>query len=66
MTNHDLLIQLRSAYQQLLMGNKAVAIQKDGRRIEYSTIDKDALRAEISRLEGAVGQSPRRPPAGVI
>ncbi|MFM2476371.1 gpW family head-tail joining protein [Celerinatantimonas sp. MCCC 1A17872] len=66
MTDQELLAQYRRAYQQLVMGLSAKVIQKDGRRVEYTPADAQLLRSEITRLEATVGQSRRRPPAGVM
>lgn len=66
LTDAELLRSYKLAYQQLLIGKSVRVMQKDGRRVEYSPINKATLQQEIQRLEASTGQSRRRGPAGVI
>ena len=65
MTLSEQLAEARSAYHQILVGNKAVKIKKDGREVEFSRVNLAELRNYINDLEAQVGLSRRRRPAGV-
>lgn len=54
----------RKALHDLLMGKRVASIQKDGRRVEYTSASVSDLRRYISDLEAELGLSSRRRPAG--
>tara|TARA_R110001583_G_scaffold34551_1_gene115872 strand:- start:22231 stop:22437 length:207 start_codon:yes stop_codon:yes gene_type:complete len=67
MATQTQLDEARAALHQLLLGRRAVKIQKDGRTVEYTPASKRQLEEYIGQLEvelGAAGR--RRGPAGVF
>lgn len=59
--------EARSALHQLMLGRRAVKVQKDGRTVEYTPATKRQLEDYIGQLEAALGTSTRRRgPAGVF
>lgn len=65
MTLIEKLTEAKAAYHQLMTGKKVVRLQKDGRMVDYGRANVHELRNYISDLEGQLGLSRRRPPAGV-
>lgn len=57
--------EARAALHQLMTGKKAVKVQKDGRSVEYTPININALRQYIQQLETTVLSTNRRRPARV-
>ncbi|GDX06649.1 phage head-tail joining protein [Buttiauxella sp. A111] len=55
--------EARQALHQLMVGKRVVSIQKDGRRLEYTSVNVIDLKKYIKELEDALGLSGRRPPA---
>lgn len=54
----------RRQYHRLVTGGKAVMVQKDGVRTEYTEANAGLLKAYIQQLESMLGQpasKPRRP-----
>lgn len=66
MNDQELLIAMRKAYQDLLLGKSVKVMQKDGRRVDFEPANKQSLLNEINRLESNLGAGRRRPPAGVV
>lgn len=65
MATQQQLDEARTALHQLMTGTKAVKVQKDGRSVEYTPININALRQYIQQLEQTVTNTNRRSPAGV-
>jgi hypothetical protein len=57
------LCEAKKALHELMMGKRAVTIQKDGRRVEYTAVSAADLKKYIKELEDELGISGRRPPA---
>ena len=55
--------EARRALHELMIGKRAVTIQKDGRRVEYTAVNVSDLKKYIKDLEDELGLSGRRPPA---
>ncbi|EIK8036730.1 gpW family head-tail joining protein [Escherichia coli] len=51
---------LRQARLDLLTGKRVVSVQKDGRRIEYTTASLDELNRAINDAELVLGTTRRR------
>ena len=59
--------EARTALHQLLLGRRAVKVQKDGRTVEYTPANKRELEEYIGQLEATLGiGTRRRGPAGVF
>lgn len=59
--------QARTALHDLVMGKRAVKIQKDGRTVEYQQTSINDLKDYIAQLENDLGLSTRRRgPVGVF
>lgn len=59
--------QARAALHDLVLGKRAVKIQKDGRTVEYQQVNIDELRIYIQQLESDLGVgTTRRGPVGVF
>lgn len=57
--------EARGALHQLLLGRRAVKIQKDGRTLEFTPASKRELEEYIGQLELTLGvNTRRRGPAG--
>ncbi|MDX6845481.1 gpW family head-tail joining protein [Hafnia alvei] len=55
------------ALHDLLIGKRVVSVQKDGRKVDFTSASLDQLQNYIDNLKGQLGQySRRRPPAGVV
>ncbi|QLR43695.1 gpW family protein [Enterobacter sp. RHBSTW-00994] len=55
----------RAALHELMMGKRVTTVQKDGRRVEFTTTSVIDLKKYIADLESQVGStSHRRGPAG--
>lgn len=59
------LAEARQALHALMTGKQVVRIQKDGRSVEYSAVNKRDLVAYINQLERQHDNNQRRRPAGV-
>lgn len=57
------LTEARRALHELAIGNRVATIMKDGRRVEYSSVNIGDLKKYIKELEDELGLSKRRPPA---
>jgi hypothetical protein len=67
MASQTELNQARAALHDLVLGKRAVKIQKDGRTVEYQQVNIDELRVYIQQLESDLGVgTTRRGPAGVF
>ena len=60
MATHSQLDEARTALHQLLLGRRAVRVQKDGRTVEYTPASKRQLEDYIGQLEAELGVSTRR------
>lgn len=59
--------QARAALHDLVLGKRAVKIQKDGRTVEYQQVNIDELRIYIQQLQSDLGVgTTRRGPVGVF
>lgn len=54
--------EARRALHELMTGKRAVTVQKDGRRVEFSVVNVSDLKKYIKELEDELGLSGRRPP----
>ncbi|HCT9390115.1 TPA: gpW family protein [Enterobacter hormaechei] len=54
--------EAKRALHDLMTGKRAVTIQKDGRRVEYSSVNVNDLKRYIKELEDKLGLSGRRSP----
>lgn len=60
MSTQTQLNEAREAYHKLLTGQSVVRIQRDGKTLEYKSVDKAALAAYIADLETRLGSGARR------
>lgn len=59
--------QACAALHDLVLGKRAVKIQKDGRTVEYQQVNIDELRIYIQQLQSDLGVgTTRRGPVGVF
>lgn len=59
--------EAKAALHQLMLGRRAVRVQKDGRTVEYTPATKRQLEDYIGQMEVALGTgNRRRGPAGVF
>lgn len=65
MATQEQLADAQAALHQLLTGKKAVKVQKDGRMVEYTPINRQELERYIYTLQQQLGTSGGRRPAGV-
>ncbi|STQ68394.1 phage tail protein [Hafnia paralvei] len=55
------------ALHDLLIGKRVVSVQKDGRKVDFTSASLDQLQNYIDNLKGQLGQySRRRPPSGGV
>ena len=59
-------IEAEQALHQLVIGQKAVKVQKDGRMVEYRPANAGELKQYIQQLKQALSKTTGRRPAGVI
>jgi hypothetical protein len=57
--------EARNALHSLMTGKQVVRIQKNGRSVEYTAINKRELEQYINQLERQADNNKRRRPAGV-
>lgn len=65
MTIEQQLAEARNALHALVLGKKAVRLQKEGRMVEYTPTNRRDLEAYISALESRVDKKNLRRPIGV-
>lgn len=66
MANQAELEEARKALHDLLLGKKAIKLQKNGQSVEYQQADREKLKTYISELETKLGSvTTRRRPMGV-
>ncbi|WP_271273816.1 phage head-tail joining protein [Aliamphritea hakodatensis] len=66
MATQEQLNEALAAKHQLLMGKRAVKIQKDGRMVEYTPASLADLERYILHLQQQLGQVSLRRPLGVF
>ncbi|ATG16335.1 hypothetical protein NVI2019_PEGOAJLN_01208 [Providencia alcalifaciens] len=66
METQMMLMEARRALHELLLGEKVVSINKDGRQVQYTPASIPALQQYIHQLEGVLGVGRRCRPAGVF
>ncbi|AXC66205.1 gpW family protein [Salmonella enterica] len=59
------LIEARAALHDLMMGKRVATVQKDGRRVEFTTTSVSDLKKYIAEMEASLKTGGRRGPAGV-
>lgn len=57
--------EARAALHRLRIGKQAVKVQRDGKLVEYSPADANALEFYVKQLEQQLGVGARRRPFGV-
>ena len=57
--------EARDALHRLMIGQRVVTVQKDGRRVEFTAVSVGELKKYIAQLETELGLSGRRSPLGV-
>lgn len=66
MANQAELIEARKALHDLMVGKKAIKLQKNGQSVEYQQADIEKLKNYIFELETSLGTTAtRRRPMGV-
>ncbi|MCV6612009.1 MAG: gpW family protein [Amphritea sp.] len=65
MATQQQLTEARDALHQLIVGKKAVKIQKEGRMVEFTPTTRRDLEQYIKQLEIELGLGNRRRPIGV-
>lgn len=68
MATLEQLNEARAALHRLNIGTSTVSIQRDGKRVEFTPINRADLERYIAQMEADLGQpgNRRRGPAGVL
>lgn len=57
--------EARVALHDLMTGKRVATVQKDGRRVEFTTTSVGELKKYVAELEASLGNGRRRAPVGV-